>query len=135
MSDPVLLYKRLLAAMRGGDDSAALPLFAPDFVAYEDPGMPYGGRYHGGEGFLRLRRKVYDIWGPGALNLLFVCGDPAGGHASAHFRLAGRAPGAAGPVEGHVSVVWTFRDDLAVEARVFYFDTPRLSAALADEAP
>lgn len=132
MSDPVLLYKQLLAAMRGSDDTAALKFFAPDFVAYEDPGMPYAGRYEGGEGFLELRRKVYDIWGPGAMNLLFVCGDPAGAHASAHFKLVGRPRGVAEPVEGDVTVVWTFRDDLAVEARVFYFDTPRLGEALAN---
>jgi ketosteroid isomerase-like protein len=132
MSDAVLLYMQLITAMRGSDDSAALKLFAPDFVAYEDPGMPYGGRYEGGEGFLRLRRKVYDIWGSGALNLLFVCGDPDGAHASAHFKLVGRPQGAAEPIEGDVTVVWTFRDDLAVEARVFYFDTPRLSAALGE---
>lgn len=131
MSDPVLLYRRLLAAMRSGDDAAALAFFAPDFVAYEDPGMVYGGRYEGGEGFLQLRRKVYDVWGPGAMNLLFVCGDPEGSHASAHFQLVGRPRGATAPVEGHVTVVWTFREDLATEARVFYFDTPRLSEALA----
>jgi hypothetical protein len=28
-------------------------------------------------------------------------------------------------------VLWTFRDDLATEVRVFYYDTPRLSEALA----
>lgn len=131
MSDPVLLYKRLLAAMRSGDDATALPFFAQDFVAHEDPGMAYGGRYEGGEGFLRLRRKVYEVWGPGAMNLLFVCGDPEGGHASAHFRLVGQPKGAPEPIEGHVTVVWTFRDDLAAEARVFYFDTPHLNEALA----
>jgi hypothetical protein len=81
MSDPVTLYKRLLAAMRSGDDRSALPLFAPGFIAHEDPGMSYGGFYRGGEGFLELRRKVYDHWGPGAMQLLYVCGDPEGGHA------------------------------------------------------
>jgi ketosteroid isomerase-like protein len=131
MSDPVFLYTRLLAAMRSSDDRSALAFFAPDFVAYEDVGMPYGGEYKGGEGFLELRRKVYSTWGPGAMKLQFVCGDPESGHASAHFRLVGRPQGMADPVEGHVTVVWAFHDDLAVEARVYYYDTPRLSEALA----
>jgi len=130
MSDPVALYSQLLAAMRSSNDMSALKYFAPDFVAYEDPGMPYGGRFEGGEGFIALRRKVYDTWGPGAMKLLFVCGDPDGGHLSAHFKLVGRPGRAREQVEGHVTVVWTFRDDLATEARVFYFDTPRLTAAL-----
>jgi ketosteroid isomerase-like protein len=130
MSDPALLYRRLLAAMRSSDDTSALEFFAPDFVAYEDEGMPYGGRHEGGEGFLELRRKVYALWGPGAMNLLFVCSDPETGHASAHFRLAGRPQGSVKTVEGHVVVVWAFRDDLAVEARVYYYDTPGLREAM-----
>lgn len=87
MPDPASLYRQLLAAMRSSDDTTALKFFAADFVAHEDPGMSYGGRYEGGEDFLELRRKVYATWGPGAMNLLFICSDPESGHASAHFRL------------------------------------------------
>jgi hypothetical protein len=131
MSDPVELYMRLIKLIRAGEDAAALQLFAPDFVVHEDPGMPYGGVVAGGQGFLDLRRKVYDVWGPGALKLLFVCGDGEGGHASAHFDLVGHPNGTSETVHGHIIVSWLFQDDLAVWARVFYFDTPRLSAALA----
>ncbi|RYD88854.1 MAG: nuclear transport factor 2 family protein [Sphingomonadales bacterium] len=132
MSDPVALYMQLLHAMRSPDNSIAVQHFAPDFVAYEDPGMPYGGVVRGGANFLRLRGKVYDAWGSGCLKLQYVTGDPEGGHAAAHFNLVGKPNGATETVEGNVVVVWAFRDDLATEARVYYFDTPRLAKALAD---
>ena len=129
MKDPAELYHALLKSMRGGD-AKAHELFHPDFTAYEDPGMPYGGVVRGGRNFLSLRQKVYDFWEPGFLNLQYVCGDGQGGHASAHFKLVGRPKGAGEQVEGYVIVTWTFRDGLAYEARVFYFDTPALSRAL-----
>jgi ketosteroid isomerase-like protein len=129
MSDPVALYTRILASLRGGDDAATLRFFAPDFAIHEDPGMPYGGELIGGEAFLALFRKVYATWGEQCLELLFKCGDPEGGHAAGIFKLTGR-PGMA-PIESFVTVVWTFRDELAAEVRIFYYDTPRLAEALA----
>jgi ketosteroid isomerase-like protein len=131
MSDPLALYSRILVALRAGDDAATLRLFDPAFVIHEDPGMPYGGVLHGGENFLALFRKVYRTWGEGCLELLFKVGDPASNHAVGVFKLTDRRAEVGEPIESYVTLVWTFRDDLAVEARVFYYDTPRLSAALA----
>ena len=130
MSDPLALYSNFLTTLRAGDDAATLKLFDPGFVIHEDPGMPYGGEIGGGENFLKLYRKVYDVWGENCLELLAKAGDPEGGRAFGFFRLTGCPAGATAPVESYVTLVWTFRNDLAVEARVFYYDTPRLSRAL-----
>jgi hypothetical protein len=130
MTDPVELYMRIVKAMRAEDDSVTLKYFAPDFVVHEDPGMPYGGVLNGASSFLKLRLKVYDTWGPDCLKLLFVCGEPNGTHAAAYFKIVGQPAGAFASIESYVTVMWTFRDDLAVEARVFYYDTPRLSKAI-----
>lgn len=78
-----------------------------------------------------LFRKVYASWGEQCLQLLFKLGDGDGGHAAGVFKLTGRRPGLPEPIESFVTVVWTFRDDLAAEVRIFYYDTPRLAAALA----
>jgi ketosteroid isomerase-like protein len=131
MSDPLALYTDILAALKAGDDAVTLRLFDPGFVIHEDPGMPYGGELSGGERFIRLRDKVYESWGEDCLELLFKMGEPDGNHSAGVFRLTDRRPGVAKPVESYVTVLWTFRDDLAVEVRVFYYDTPRLAAALA----
>lgn len=130
MRDPVELYSNLLTAMRAENDDVTVKLFAPDFAIHEDPGMPYGGEMTGGANFLKLRKKVYDAWGPGCLELLFKTGDGQS-HATGYFRITDRRPGVTDPVESYVSLVWTFEDDLATEVRVIYYDTPRLSKALA----
>lgn len=132
MADPVALYSAILDALKAGDDAATLRLFAPDFVIHEDPGMPYGGEMKGAERFIRLRDKVYESWGENCLELLFKMGDPDGAHAAGVFRLTDRRPGAAS-TESYVTVLWTFRDKLATEVRIFYYDTPRLAKALATD--
>ena len=131
MSDPVALYTAILDALKAGDDAATLRLFAPDFVIHEDPGMPYGVEMKGGERFIRLRDKVYESWGENCLELLFKMGDPDGAHSAGVLRLTDRRPGVTVRTESYVPVLWTFRDDLATQVRVFYYDTPRLSEALA----
>jgi hypothetical protein len=131
MTDPLVLYSRILDALKAEDDAVTVRLFDPEFVIHEDPGMPYGGELRGAESFIKLRHKVYDSWGENCLELLFKCGDPDGQHAASVFRLTDRRAGVTGRAESYVTVVWTFRDDLATEVRVFYYDTPRLSLALA----
>lgn len=128
MSDGGVLYDQFRAALRA-EDGSVLALFHPDFVAYEDPGLPYGGEFHGGEEFVKLRRNVYKTWGPQCLELQFRCGDDDG-HAIAYFKLTGRPEGKDIVVESYVTLVWTFVDGLAVEARVSYYNTPELARAL-----
>jgi hypothetical protein len=130
MSDPAELYMEIITAMRSGNFDVAGKYFDPAFVVHEDPGMPYGGVLKGADAFFKLRRKVYDTWGEGCLKLLFVCGDK-GDHATANFKITGRPGTSVANLESFVTVVWTFRNGLATEARVFYYDTPRLSRALA----
>lgn len=130
MSDPAELYMKIITAMRSGNFDVADKYFDPEFVVHEDPGMPYGGVLKGSDAFFKLRRKVYDTWGEGCLKLLFVCGDKVD-HATANFKIVAQPGGKVQNLESFVTVVWTFRNDLATEARVFYYDTPRLSQALA----
>jgi hypothetical protein len=128
MSDLIALYDRIAQALRAEDDSVTLQFFTQDFVVHEDPGMPYGGVFHGPDKFIALRRKVRKIW-----NLQFIakCAEPDGRTMVAVFKATGVPGGLADSLEAFVNVVWTFRGDMASEARVFYYDTPRLAAALA----
>ncbi len=129
MTDPVALYDKIVQALRAEDDSVTRELFAPEFVTHEDPGMPYGGVIPTGQGFIDLRRKVISHW---QLALLYRCGEPGGRHMSAFLSAKGHPGGPLDGVETFINVSWTFDDnDKAQEARVFYFDTPRLAAAMA----
>lgn len=131
MTDALTLYANLLDTMRREDDEETAKLFHPDFAIHEDPGMPYGHEGRGGADFLKLRRTVYATWGPKCLELQFTTADPSGRHATGFFKLTDRRPGKPRDLVGYASLVWTFEDGLAREVYVFYYDTPRLSAALA----
>lgn len=128
MPDLISLYNQIAQALRAEDDSVTLQYFTPDFVVYEDPGMPYGGEFHGPDQFIALRRKVRKIW-----NLEFIakCAEPDGPCMVAVFKATGVPGGLADSLEAFINVVWTFRGDKAAAARVLYYDTPRLAAALA----
>ena len=131
MNDPLALYTNLLDAMRAENNEVTEKLFAPGFTIHEDPGMPYGIEGEGGANFLKLRLRVYAAWGPKCLELLFTTSDGKE-HATGFFRLTDRRPGKSGETLSHVSLVWTFRDGLAQEVYVFYYDTPSLTRALAE---
>jgi hypothetical protein len=118
--------------MRAENDEVTEKLFHPDFAIHEDPGMPYGGEAKGGASFLALRRKVYATWGPKCLDLQFKTSDASGRHATGFFNLHDKRPGKSGELVGHASLVWTFEDDLAREVYVFYYNTPKLTALLAE---
>lgn len=132
MTDALTLYSTLLTTMRQENDEETAKLFHPDFEIHEDPGMPYGHEGKGGADFLKLRRKVYAAWGPKCLDLQFTTSDPSGKHATAFFKLTDNRPNRKRDTVGYASLVWTFEDDLAREVYVLYYDTPRLSAALAE---
>jgi hypothetical protein len=132
MTDAIDLYSTLLATMRQEDDEETAKLFHPDFEIHEDPGMPYGGEDKGGANFLKLRRKVYATWGPKCLELQFKTGDPSGKHATGFFKLTDNRPNRKRDTTGYASLVWTFEGGLAREVFVLYYNTPALSAALAE---
>lgn len=131
MTDGGKLYDEFRAALRA-EDGSVQAFFHPDFVAYEDPGLPYGGVFRGGESFVALRRKVYETWGPNCLELQYRVGDDDG-HAIAYFKLTGRPAGSDETVESYVTLVWAFEDGLAKEARILYYNTPLLTQALSGQ--
>jgi ketosteroid isomerase-like protein len=128
MSDLFKLYEDIVVALRAGDDIHTLTYFHPDFVVHEDPGMPYGGEFKGGQAFIDLRHKVKKFW-----NLAFIarCADQDGRHFVAVFKATGVEEAPTQGLETVVTVVWTFEGGQALEARVIYFDTPRMAAAIA----
>ena len=127
-SDPIALYDALRAALHKRDGSV-LAHFAPDFVVHEDPGMPYGGTFHGAEHFVRLFHEVYSTFGGRPIELLWKCRDDQG-HVMVYFKLSGQPEKSPEPVSSYVAIAWTFENGLAKEARISYFDTPRLSKAI-----
>jgi SnoaL-like domain len=128
MPDLIALYDRLVIALRGGDDAEVHALFHPDFQVHEDFGLPYGGTFDGADGFIALRHKVRTYWG---IEILSKCPAPEGDRMVIVLKMTGLPGGPLAGMETLVCVVWTFAGQKATEAKVLYFDTPAISAALA----
>ena len=134
MSNPADCYFALVEALKAEDEAATRALIAPDFVMYEDEGMPYGGVYRGPDGFFELIAKVWGTWGGTHFEPLYQIADPAGSRICAVVGFRGTPGQSTEPVEALINEVWEFRDGQAVEARVWYFDAPRLCRAIAGGA-
>jgi ketosteroid isomerase-like protein len=56
--DDVAVVRAFTDAMRAGDIDTCLTMIAPDLVFSEAESLPFGGDYHGEDGFLQLLREV-----------------------------------------------------------------------------
>jgi ketosteroid isomerase-like protein len=132
MANATELYFKLVEVIQSGDDAATRALFSPDFVLYQDGGMPYGGTYRGVDEFMGLWGQVVEAWGGTHFEPLYQIADPNGNRICAvvYFKAKSKDGDDADTVDTTLAEIWEFKDDLAVEARIWYFDTKRLSAYL-----
>ena len=128
MTDLIAIYDRLVISLRSDDDETTRSMFHPEFKVHEDFGLPYGGTFDGADGFIALRHKVRTYW---TLAIDAKCASPEGDRLVIVLKLTGHADGPLAGMETLVTVVWTFRDSKAVEAKVLYFNTPAITQALA----
>jgi ketosteroid isomerase-like protein len=56
--DDVAVVRAFTDAMRAGDIHTCLTMIDPDLVFSEAESLPFGGDYHGKDGFLQLLRNV-----------------------------------------------------------------------------
>lgn len=127
MVDLIAKYDEFLVPLRADDRETARKFFHPDFIVHEDPGMPYGGMFAGADAFIELRHKVRQYW---KLDIESKCVSPEGDRLVIVIHLTGLADGPCAGLETWVTVVWSFRDGKALEARVLYYDTPTVNAAI-----
>jgi ketosteroid isomerase-like protein len=93
----------------------------PNFVAYEAPGLPSGGEYHGPEGFTRLQEKIRDeLLDIGVEDLEFVA---EGNYVMTMFRLVGTSKSSGRRFDMRTVEVWQFEGGKLISLRPFYYDT------------
>ena len=127
-------YFKLVDAIKAGDDEATRALISPDFVLYQDGGMPYGGVYHGPDEFMKLIGEVWTLWGGSHFEPQYQLTEPGGTKMCAVVYFRANIGDSGETVDTMLSEIWDFRDGQAVEARIWYHDTPRLVAALEKKA-
>jgi len=119
--------ENLSKAIDSGDEGRIAALFDPNFIMYEDGGMPYGGVFHGPSGFRKVQTTVYETWRDHTIDPVTILEEPDGDRICLVIRFTGKPGKTDEVVETYVNEIWTVRDGKAVEARVWYWDSDRLS--------
>lgn len=133
---PTEILERFVAAevdyfASGDDEFPAEELLDPEFVLFEPESMPYGGEWHGPDGFRRFLRVMDETWstmGPQGPLTLIEHGDTVVVLATLHAitRATQRL------VQPPVCQIVRVRDGRLLEARMFYWDTAAITRALDD---
>jgi ketosteroid isomerase-like protein len=113
--------------MSEGRLDAAVAMLHEDLYVHESDELPYGGAYHGPDGFLELATRLDAVC---ATELLGIEAHGSGDTAAVHMkgRFTSRSSGQS--VETEVVELVTFRDGRIVRMNIFYKD-PNAIAALA----
>jgi hypothetical protein len=132
MGDALVLHSKLVEATKALDNESTRSLIAPDFVIYEDESLPFGGSYHGPDGFIELCQKVWTAFGGPHFEVLYRLEEHGGNRMCTVNRFVAKT-NAGRPIEALVNEVWEFRDGKAVEARVWYFGATDIARAMAGD--
>ncbi|MCK6586565.1 MAG: nuclear transport factor 2 family protein [Polyangiaceae bacterium] len=124
MSANADIVRSIYEAAIKGDINAIMPVIDPQITIYEAASLPYGGEYHGHEGFSRLVTAVFTSWAAFEVDLkeLFDAGSTI--IAILQIRVTLKESGRV--VEMPVAEFWRLRDGKVVDLRPFYWDTAEL---------
>lgn len=130
MSDEnVKIVRGVYEAAKQGDLAAGLAVLDPSFVLHEADSLPYGGSYHGPEGFAQGFGTIVQHLGPFEFELENVLG--AGDeHVLVLIHIWGTAPATGKAYDMNIAELWKLRDGKAVELRPYYWDTAKLLESL-----
>lgn len=124
MTTNIDIVRSIYEAGMKGDINGTLPFLDPDVVIHEAASLPYGGEYHGLEGFSRLLAAVFSSFKTFQVDVKELL--DAGPAIIAIIELRVTLKESDRIVEMPVAEVWRLRDGKVVDLRPFYWDTAAL---------
>jgi ketosteroid isomerase-like protein len=111
---------------RAGKLDQARPYFADDFVLQVAEGIPYGGVYHGWDGYTECLRRIKEFWNYTHQDdrEFLPIGDD---RVMIHFMLHGQIKKNNQLVEMPVVAFWYIKNDKISRVINFYFDSKKLA--------
>jgi uncharacterized protein len=126
---PLFTVGQFSKALGDKDLDRACALLHHDLIVHEAGGLPYGGEYHGPQGFRELMTKMNDCMeltaGPVTRDAL------SDNTVVSRFRLAFTERTSGGGVEMDLVELYKVRDGLIVDLDVYYKDPAAVAALLA----
>lgn len=119
---------RAYAAQAIRDWDSFYAVFDADIQFIEADSLPYGGIYHGLDGFREGTAIMLGYWDPFKAELVEVT--VGGDLAILCFEVTGVARATGTSVDFPLTSLWRFRDEKVIEVRPFYFDTAMICQVL-----
>ena len=116
-----------LTTLAAGDFDRLAPMLDPDFVVHEAAALPYGGDYHGVDGWRQLSNAIAASWAGFRIERKEVYGETADSLVIRLF-LKGRSRRTGIPFETSVLELWRFREGRLREITPYYWDTHLLAS-------
>jgi uncharacterized protein len=127
--DNLAIVREWYDHVMAGELAAAAAMMADDFVLHEPPGLPYGGEYHGPQGFLDIMGRINALYEPSLVKPLeyLDAGNPV------IIKLVGRFKSRATGKTADMDVVELYyvRDGKIAELDGYYKDPAAITALLA----
>lgn len=119
----------LMAAFGAGDREALAQLVHPDFCVVQSRHLPYGGSYHGFEGFCEFALGLFPAtWRIDSFDLIHRF-DEAGTEPGIEsvmrmFHLVGAVAATGEPVDTTLAEQWVVKDGKLLSSKPHWFETP-----------
>lgn len=118
----------LFDAFERKDLETVLAGLDPDIVIYQEESLPYGGTYHGHDGFLNLLQRLDECWEEFDVRPLEIIGN--GEHLAAQLKCVAKARSTGSTLETTMVELFSFQNGKVSEIRVFNWDTTRVLRTL-----
>jgi ketosteroid isomerase-like protein len=106
-----------------GDFEGLKQYLAPDFFCVEAESLPYGGTYHGFDGYVKLFTTIFGLWEDAEAEIESLIADQ--NSVAARVVLKGRVGDERFSMP--LCEVWDLRDGKIVKVTPYYFDTKVLA--------
>lgn len=123
-------FDRIAVLLRTGDFGTIATMLEPDFVLHEAGGLPYGGIYHGADGWRAVSRAVVKTWADFTFEPIAVY--EAADTLIVNFKIAGKSRRTGRAFSTTVLEIWRFRGARLREIVPYYWDTAALAAINGD---
>ena len=122
MNNLAVIEGFIAAAMRGNRDEVAA-LCHPEFKLEQSEGLPYGGTYHGPDGFWKLLEVMFSTWSNPRIEALHMIGAPESSMFAIVMGMQGTAKASGKSFATTLCELWTVKDAKVLSIKPYYWDT------------
>jgi len=122
--------ERFIAAFDQGQVAVQRALMHPDVIFHSPESLPYGGQWHGLDGWQALKKAISEVWSELYLKIHHVAGAQDDAYFVILAELRARSRRTNDIYESPVMEKWVWRDGLLALVQPYYWDTARAKQIL-----